>query len=162
MQKRGQAAIEFLTTYGWAILIILIVVGAIYSLNLFSPKVINKCDSVSPISCADIKIDTSNTVSLLLSASDVSNKPGLKPNIVSVTLTTPEGYTCNPPTNAIPLDRNILISCTLQGNSLKEGRKFSGVALAQYVSQDTENLVPPLKHNVEITFSGTVETQVGI
>ena len=29
MQKRGQAAVEFLTTYGWAILILVGVAGAI-------------------------------------------------------------------------------------------------------------------------------------
>ena len=150
MQKRGQAATEFLTTYGWAILILLIVAGAIYSINLFNPKITNKCDSVSPINCADVKIDSSNTVSLLLSTIGVSNKPGLQTRVVSVTLTTPEGYTCNPssPNNQISPKRNSLISCTLQGDNLKEGRKFSGVALVEYVSQDTEDLVPPLRHNV--------------
>ena len=32
MQKRGQAATEFLTTYGWVILILLIAVGAVITL----------------------------------------------------------------------------------------------------------------------------------
>jgi hypothetical protein len=35
--KKGQAAFEFLMTYGWALLIIGIVVGILYHLNIFTP-----------------------------------------------------------------------------------------------------------------------------
>ena len=37
MDERSQSAMEYLMTYGWAILIIAVVLGAIYSLGLFSP-----------------------------------------------------------------------------------------------------------------------------
>lgn len=44
MTKKAQAALEYLMTYGWAILIIAIIAGALYYMNVFS----SSCDS--PIS----------------------------------------------------------------------------------------------------------------
>ncbi|MBU0592036.1 hypothetical protein KKF81_01570 [Candidatus Micrarchaeota archaeon] len=35
--KKAQAAIEFFVTYGWAILLLLLVTGVLFSLNVFSP-----------------------------------------------------------------------------------------------------------------------------
>lgn len=35
--KKGQAALEYLLTYGWAILIVIIVGASLYSLGIFSP-----------------------------------------------------------------------------------------------------------------------------
>ena len=35
--KRGQAALEFLMTYGWAILIVVVVVAALFAMNVFNP-----------------------------------------------------------------------------------------------------------------------------
>lgn len=36
--RKGQTAMEYLMTYGWAILIIIVVVAALYSLGVFSVK----------------------------------------------------------------------------------------------------------------------------
>ncbi len=36
--KRGQGALEYLMTYGWAILIIVIIGGALYALGVFNPS----------------------------------------------------------------------------------------------------------------------------
>jgi len=38
MRRKGQTAMEYLMTYGWAILIIIVVVAALYSLGVFSVK----------------------------------------------------------------------------------------------------------------------------
>ncbi len=37
-KNRGQGALEYLMTYGWAILIIVIIGGALYSLGVFNPS----------------------------------------------------------------------------------------------------------------------------
>jgi len=37
MNKKGQAALEFLMTYGWAILILVIVIAALFAMNVFNP-----------------------------------------------------------------------------------------------------------------------------
>jgi hypothetical protein len=36
MNKKGQAAMEFLTTYGWAFLVILVVIAGLYYMDVFS------------------------------------------------------------------------------------------------------------------------------
>ncbi len=37
MMRKGQTAMEYLMTYGWAILIVIIVAGALYALGVFNP-----------------------------------------------------------------------------------------------------------------------------
>ena len=37
MKRKAQAAMEYLMTYGWAILIVIIVAAAMYSLGIFNP-----------------------------------------------------------------------------------------------------------------------------
>jgi len=36
--KKGQTALEYLMTYGWAILIIVVVVAALFAMNVFNPS----------------------------------------------------------------------------------------------------------------------------
>ena len=36
--KKGQAAMEYLMTYGWAILIVVVVVAALYAMGVFKPR----------------------------------------------------------------------------------------------------------------------------
>lgn len=38
MKNKGQTAMEYLMTYGWAILIIIVVVAALYAMGVFSTK----------------------------------------------------------------------------------------------------------------------------
>ena len=42
--KKGQAAMEYLMTYGWAILIVIVVVGALFTMGVFNTK--------SPVVCS--------------------------------------------------------------------------------------------------------------
>lgn len=41
--RKAQASMEYLITYGWAVLIMLVVVGALYYLGIFSPRTITTC-----------------------------------------------------------------------------------------------------------------------
>ncbi len=38
MNKKAQGALEYLMTYGWALLIIVIIAGALYTLDIFNPQ----------------------------------------------------------------------------------------------------------------------------
>ncbi len=58
-RKRGQAAMEFVTTYGWAILIIAIVLAAFIWLGVFSPKTPDWC-SVQGMGCDNAYISASS------------------------------------------------------------------------------------------------------
>jgi len=51
--KKGQAAMEFLMTYGWAILAAVIVIAVLASFGVFSPStyVPNQCTLTAPLGC---------------------------------------------------------------------------------------------------------------
>ena len=50
---RGQAAVEYLTTYGWAILALVIVLGVLVSTGVFSPSylVVEECNFGNTLQC---------------------------------------------------------------------------------------------------------------
>ncbi len=56
--KRGQAALEFLMTYGWAILVVLIAIGALAYFGVLNPSryLPNSCTIVAGIACNDFKL----------------------------------------------------------------------------------------------------------
>lgn len=55
MQKKAQSAVEFLTTYSWAIMIILLTIGALSYFNVFNTSrfVAEKCETGAQISCRE-------------------------------------------------------------------------------------------------------------
>jgi len=55
-KSKGQAAMEFLMTYGWAILIILVAIGALYFMGVFSPQVSEKCVPKLPFAECNLKL----------------------------------------------------------------------------------------------------------
>ena len=73
--SRAQSAMEYLMTYGWAILIILIVLGVLYLLNVFSPNGLlgNQCNVQFKYSCTGLTIATNGTASLLLGQNTGTN-----------------------------------------------------------------------------------------
>jgi hypothetical protein len=70
MHKKGQAAMEFLMTYGWAILIVLIAIGALAYFGVLSPDrfLPEKCaiSTGSGIFCDDFSVDSDSQVRLSL------------------------------------------------------------------------------------------------
>ena len=65
--KRGQAAMEFLMTYGWAILVVLVAISALAYFGALSPdkNLPETCIFFPGISCDDFKVD-SNSVTLIV------------------------------------------------------------------------------------------------
>ena len=66
---KSQAALEFLTTYGWAILVIVLMIGALAYFGILNPSKIlpSRCNIGAEFSCLDYKIDaTGNTFKLRL------------------------------------------------------------------------------------------------
>jgi hypothetical protein len=64
MYRKSQAALEFLTTYSWAILSIFVVVGALYSFGVFdfSRFLPEKCIFTSQLECLAFASDSSTDV----------------------------------------------------------------------------------------------------
>ncbi|HIH42027.1 TPA: hypothetical protein HA246_00090 [Candidatus Woesearchaeota archaeon] len=55
IKKRGQAAMEFLMTYGWAILVVLVVIGALAYFGVLNPQSFlpKKCQFSTGLVCSD-------------------------------------------------------------------------------------------------------------
>ncbi len=70
--KRGQAAMEFLMTYGWAILVVLVVIGALAYFGVLTPETFlpEKCTFPIQLGCQDYRVTTATTpdsITLVLS-----------------------------------------------------------------------------------------------
>ena len=67
VKKRGQAAMEFLMTYGWAILVVLVVVSALAYFGVLSPDNLlpEKCSFPIQLSCSDFLVGNKG-ISLIL------------------------------------------------------------------------------------------------
>ena len=59
MFKKSQAALEFLTIYAWAFLVILIMIGALTYFGIFRPPDLlpDRCNFGTEIGCIDYVID---------------------------------------------------------------------------------------------------------
>jgi len=93
MLKRAQAAMEFLMTYGWAILVVLVAVGALAYFGVLSPDSFlpKKCTLSPGIACEDHKA-TSSSVEVVL-------RNGMGRDMTSVGVRVPE---CAGSTTATP------------------------------------------------------------
>ena len=97
--KKSQAALEFLTTYGWAFLVILIMIGALAYFGILNPSKIlpNRCNFGAEFQCLDYQISTtSSTFKLRL-----KNGIGEAIDVTSMGVSTESAvpYSCTNPTN---------------------------------------------------------------
>ncbi len=92
-QKRAQAAMEFLMTYGWAILVVLAAIGALAYFGVLSPSrfLPNRCDVGAGFSCTQFKVSTADNVQL-----DIQNNMGQDLAEANVTITDSGGTECFP------------------------------------------------------------------
>ena len=59
-------------TYGWAILVVMIIIGSLYAMGIFSPNVPNSCKIDQPFTCVDVKAeDGNNKITFAISSSSV-------------------------------------------------------------------------------------------
>ena len=95
--NKAQAALEFLTTYGWAFLVILIMIGTLAYFGILNPSKIlpNRCNFGAEFQCLDYQISsTTGTFKLRL-----KNNAGEPIDVSSISLGTESvaSYTCTTP-----------------------------------------------------------------
>lgn len=96
--RRGQSALEYLVTYGWAILAIVIIAGVLWYFGIFNPARYageKQCAGFSSFVCQDFRINTSGALTIVL-----NNKVGGTVNSVNITSGTCGGCVCTPQTIA--------------------------------------------------------------
>ncbi|MBI2652331.1 hypothetical protein HYX00_02590 [Candidatus Woesearchaeota archaeon] len=94
---KAQAALEFLTTYGWAFLVILIMIGTLAYFGILSPSKVlpNRCNLGSEFICLDYQISATTSGFKLR----LKNNAGELIDVSAITLSS-EGttaYTCTVP-----------------------------------------------------------------
>ena len=87
MSKKSQAALEFLTTYGWAFLIILIMIGTLAYFGILTPSKLlpNRCTIGSEFGCSDHQLKAA-AVRVKL-----KNNVGEPVDVTSIVLTKEDG-----------------------------------------------------------------------
>ncbi len=143
-----QASLEYLTTYGWSILVVVILIMAFFQIGAFSrPEVASACTSSSPFYCQN-PIMYGN--GLLIAQFGEA--------IGTLTIT---GYGCSnsstPPSSYTPTSITLLsgtqtsasFSCPVSSNAI--GTSFTGTLWVKYNTQSESNLAGVV---------GTVRTKV--
>ncbi len=145
IQKKGQAAMEFLMTYGWALLVVLIAIGALAFFGVLNPSKFlpNSCSLAPGFSCNDFKVsatggpgslgemtviiqnglgDNLNSVSLKLASSNPACATGSDTTVGAV-------FTTNPATINDGASQTYKMTCA---TALVKGTKLKGDLQIEY------------------------------
>jgi hypothetical protein len=111
--RKGQSALEYLVTYGWAILAIVIVAAILWYFGVFNPSRFtssHQCGGFADFQCIDYNASTSaGTASIIL-----GNKLGTQLNVTSVTIGISSN--CLTASQLIGANQQASASCTGIGN----------------------------------------------
>ena len=98
MTKSAQAAMEFLMTYGWVLVVVLILIGALAYFGAFNGDLLlpEKCDLQSGLTCSDSRVVLTNSVGTSYVRILVQNNMGYNIIISKVNVTSPTSpaYSC--------------------------------------------------------------------
>jgi hypothetical protein len=133
--KRAQAAMEFLMTYGWAILVVLAAIGALAYFGVLSPDrfLPEKCTLPSGVACLDFT-GTSTVVTLV-----IQNSAGFDMTGVAVTINssaTNGNFGCTDAGGDATLTDGEKDSFTCTSAGLDSG-KFKGTLNIAYTNSQT-------------------------
>ncbi len=142
MRKRGQGALEYLMTYGWMILIVVVIGGALYALGVFDPTTwvtSKRAIGFASFQVKDWKLTPSETIGATLV---LGNKYGEGLTITAFhfnTTTSPiVGCTYGYPTSeSVSLSENqevSLISNSCNATSLTTGKGYTADVKIEFTS----------------------------
>lgn len=142
---RSQSAMEYLSTYSWALIILAVTLGSLYALGLFSPNNIvhDLCIFQADISCT---MDTMNTAGVLtINVQQSTQSPinitaiGCNTNITTTGMTTFTG--ANRINMVIGGNAIISVQCLAGPNSApfsgKIGEIYKGYVILNYTNLQT-------------------------
>ena len=139
MVKRAQSALEYMMTYGWAILIIVIVAAVLYSMGIFNPSssVTTTSSGFSPFSPAAAVCNTSGIWIQFSTGGLPNSASSANLNWLSITATTGINASSN-----ISLTQTVSSSSTFTVKDAKaactsSGVKFSGSGSLRFTTVGT-------------------------
>ncbi|HYD03588.1 MAG TPA: hypothetical protein VEC16_04770 [Alphaproteobacteria bacterium] len=132
--KKGQAALEFMLSYGWAILTVMVVIGAIaYIIPNTESLTRNKCSFPPQMPCAGARLDFSN---LTISA---RNGAGVTINSVTAKVISPVTADCSISKTNLKAEEQFFIYCNNNGTmNIIDDTKFR-VTVTYMKSQGSYN-----------------------
>jgi len=140
---KAQSAMEYLMTYGWAILIIAVVLGALFSLGVFSGSSLlgTSCIATPGFLCQNPLLSTSGTLTATIGQENGYTAYNayfyISPQTASVNsagFPTP-AYQCTSPAGAsLSSGQTVTISCPTGLSSPTIGTSFSGYIWLNYSS----------------------------
>ncbi len=133
-----QSAMEYLMTYGWAILIIAIALSALFALGVFKPTVTNACIADSGYLCASPVMNTSgylsvefgtyNTQGMAITGLGCSKSSAAPSSMTAVNMHFSTGQ-----------ESTLLFECPVASNAM--GSSFSGTLWVQYAYEGYTGLL---------------------
>ena len=130
MYKKGQAAMEFLMTYGWAILVVLAAIGALAYFGVLSPDrfLPEKCTLPAGIACLDFRY-TGTAIEMA-----IQNGGGFDMTNVSVAV---DGTGCTGTDSTTQTTLTNGQQATYSIACTPSSGKFKGTVTISYVNQET-------------------------
>ena len=144
--RKGQAAMEFLMTYGWAILVVLVAIGALAYFGVLSPDrfLPSKCTLPAGIACTDFRINSdTDSITVVL-----RNGLGFDVDPISI-----EVDDCTAPA-ASSVNNGAEVQLTATACGLSSGGKYSGSFNVSYTNSELD---VPLPHKVQGSITGRAE-----
>ncbi len=142
MMRRGQAALEFLTTYGWAFLVILVMIGALAYFGVINPNKFlpERCVFQQELTCKDYQVIYDPGTDTATVKFFVTNNLGAGISNInfyvnqSDALAGQSGAVCTADTTAkIPAGQSVGFTCSnIQGSYAGIGEKVKFVVSGNY------------------------------
>ena len=129
--KKAQSALEFLMTYGWAILVVIVAITTLAYFGVLSPDMFvpTKCTLPPGISCLDYEVSSSRIVLVL------QNSLGETVTIDRIDVAKKNDGSCsNTDSIVVPNNQKAIITI-LDCNNGNVGERFNGVLNVTYIKE---------------------------
>ena len=147
--KRGQAALEFLSTYGFAFLIILVMIGALSYFGVLNPGNLlpQRCNVDPGLSCVEFQISEGTDADSAQVQVRLSNQLGQTMGDIDVSMTSGDASAdCEDITGRVSQGESFTVDCTIDALYV-EGERLRADYLISYT---------PVGRTFEQTVAGDV------
>lgn len=143
---KGQSALEFLTTYGWALVMILIIIGSLTYFGVLDPSIAptTRCEVFPEFTCDAVQIHDDGRILIEL-RNNLGKLDILNVSIESQDCTIDEGFHTqnNMNQNVLVNDSLLRFSCS---ETLDPGASFEAELILDYVPN--ERVIPQQKRGI--------------